>query len=138
MATNLKGVISWQGTWLSDPIFTVQHGCIRVRRVSDSTHERLTLLISASGALDLRICASNYNILSSFQFIDPFLLTLSARHLLKEIVKSLEDAEKVGEKLLAKALMVTVAMKILDDINMDWDRWAADVDEANIKYHTAQ
>ena len=54
------------------------------------------------------------------------------QHTLKEIVTSLEDAEKVGEKL-AKALMNIGAKKILDDINVDRDRRVAEaksVDEA--------
>ena len=54
------------------------------------------------------------------------------QHTLKEIIASLEDAEKVGEKL-AKALMEIGAKKILDDINVDRDRRVAEaksVDEA--------
>jgi hydroxymethylbilane synthase len=42
-------------------------------------------------------------------------------HTLKEVVASVEDAERVGEKL-AKILMDTGAKKILDDINVDRDR----------------
>ena len=43
------------------------------------------------------------------------------QHTLKEAVATLEDAEKVGEKL-ARALIGTGAKKILDDINADRDR----------------
>ena len=56
------------------------------------------------------------------------------QHTLKEIVTSLKDAEKVGEKL-AKALMEIGAKKILDDINVDRDRRLAEakrVDEAKV------
>jgi hydroxymethylbilane synthase len=42
-------------------------------------------------------------------------------HTLSEVVKCVEDAEKVGAKL-ARILMETGAKKILDDINVDRDR----------------
>jgi len=44
---------------------------------------------------------------------------------LKEVVTTLEDAEKLGEKL-AKKLMEIGAKKILDDINVDRDRRVAE------------
>jgi len=48
------------------------------------------------------------------------------QHTLKEVVKSVENAEQLGEKL-AHILIKTGARKILDDINVDRDRR---VDEA--------
>ena len=57
------------------------------------------------------------------------------QHTLKEMVTSLKDAEKLGEKL-AKVLMEIGAKKILDDINVDRDRRIAEatstVDEAKV------
>jgi len=50
------------------------------------------------------------------------------QYTLKEVVKSVEDSEKLGEKL-AKILIETGARKILDDINTDRDRRA---DEAKV------
>jgi len=47
------------------------------------------------------------------------------QHTLKEVVATLEDAEKVGENL-AKTLMEIGAKKILDDINVDRDRRLAE------------
>jgi len=42
-------------------------------------------------------------------------------HVIKEVVRSLEDAEKVGQRL-ARALMEKGAKKILDEINIDRER----------------
>jgi len=47
------------------------------------------------------------------------------QHTLKEVVVTLEDAEKVGEKL-AKALMGIGAKKILNEINVDRERRVAE------------
>ena len=47
------------------------------------------------------------------------------QHTLKEVVVTLEDAEKVGEKL-AEALMEIGAKKILNEINVDRERRVAE------------
>ncbi|KDR85231.1 hypothetical protein GALMADRAFT_233962 [Galerina marginata CBS 339.88] len=51
-------------------------------------------------------------------------------HTLSEAVKSVEDAERVGEKL-ARILMDTGAKKILDDINVDRDRRVSEAHTAD-------